>query len=277
MVEILCPHCEEEIELDDDASGEFGCPYCEGEFEWNMEPDVEAITRSSQKGEQLNYSSELSSIHPTQWLGHALSLFVFVFLIICLTSSNYYSISKEGDSDSMKFGRSSFTEGETTSTYSGAVAEFEDLDSGEFCAENPNEFACIFIESVIEYYNSWSMAGSILGVFLVLALLSSISVIASRGLLLLDHLGIMQLQERVYIASIFGKRFLPFIIGGLLIIGMALYMLISPGTELFEGVPEEFGGGEFDGGFGLIVWLSFLVAIVYPVLSLFERELPEEV
>ena len=37
MVEILCPHCEEEIELDDDASGEFSCPYCEGEFEWGME------------------------------------------------------------------------------------------------------------------------------------------------------------------------------------------------------------------------------------------------
>lgn len=36
MVRILCPHCEEEIELDDDASGEFACPYCEGEFEWNM-------------------------------------------------------------------------------------------------------------------------------------------------------------------------------------------------------------------------------------------------
>ena len=38
MVEILCPHCDEEIELDDDASGEFACPYCEGEFEWNVEP-----------------------------------------------------------------------------------------------------------------------------------------------------------------------------------------------------------------------------------------------
>ena len=37
MVEILCPHCEEEIELDDDASGEFSCPYCEGEFECGME------------------------------------------------------------------------------------------------------------------------------------------------------------------------------------------------------------------------------------------------
>ena len=39
MVQILCPHCKEEIELDDDASGEFACPYCEGEFEWNMNPE----------------------------------------------------------------------------------------------------------------------------------------------------------------------------------------------------------------------------------------------
>ena len=42
MVEILCPHCEEEIELDDDAKGEFACPYCEGEFEWGMD-EVEEL------------------------------------------------------------------------------------------------------------------------------------------------------------------------------------------------------------------------------------------
>ncbi len=40
MVDILCPHCEEEIALDDDASGEFVCPHCDGEFEWNIEPEV---------------------------------------------------------------------------------------------------------------------------------------------------------------------------------------------------------------------------------------------
>ena len=41
MVEILCPHCDEEIALEDDASGEFACPHCEGEFEWNNdEPDT---------------------------------------------------------------------------------------------------------------------------------------------------------------------------------------------------------------------------------------------
>ena len=39
MVEILCPHCDGDIELDDDASGEFLCPLCDGEFEWNMDGD----------------------------------------------------------------------------------------------------------------------------------------------------------------------------------------------------------------------------------------------
>ena len=43
MVEILCPHCEEEIELDDDASGEFACPYCDGEFEWGIEDDLDSF------------------------------------------------------------------------------------------------------------------------------------------------------------------------------------------------------------------------------------------
>jgi len=35
MVEILCPHCEEEIGLDDDAVGEFSCPYCNENFTWD--------------------------------------------------------------------------------------------------------------------------------------------------------------------------------------------------------------------------------------------------
>ena len=43
MVDILCPHCEEEIELEDDASGEFACPFCDGEFEWNMQPQMQAM------------------------------------------------------------------------------------------------------------------------------------------------------------------------------------------------------------------------------------------
>ena len=35
MVEILCPHCDEEIGLDDDAVDEFSCPYCDKDFSWD--------------------------------------------------------------------------------------------------------------------------------------------------------------------------------------------------------------------------------------------------
>jgi hypothetical protein len=35
MVEILCPHCDEEIGLDDDTVGEFSCPYCDKDFSWD--------------------------------------------------------------------------------------------------------------------------------------------------------------------------------------------------------------------------------------------------
>jgi len=47
MVEILCPHCEEEIELDDDAYGEFSCPHCGGEFEWGDAPKSKVRVSSS--------------------------------------------------------------------------------------------------------------------------------------------------------------------------------------------------------------------------------------
>ena len=34
MVVIQCPHCGEDVELEDGTSGLFDCPYCDGEFEW---------------------------------------------------------------------------------------------------------------------------------------------------------------------------------------------------------------------------------------------------
>jgi hypothetical protein len=37
VVEIQCPHCEKEIELDTDLNGLF-CPYCEQQFSWGNAP-----------------------------------------------------------------------------------------------------------------------------------------------------------------------------------------------------------------------------------------------
>ena len=54
MVLIQCPHCEEEIELDDDAFGEFQCPHCEGEFEWGETPKA--------RGKEDAYSKPMNGI-----------------------------------------------------------------------------------------------------------------------------------------------------------------------------------------------------------------------
>ena len=77
MVVIECPHCEEHIELDDDASGLFECPFCEGEFEWGMD-DVE----------EKNSSIDLfSSSYSTLIAAHAgLSLTAIIFALISINS-----------------------------------------------------------------------------------------------------------------------------------------------------------------------------------------------
>ena len=38
MVVIECPHCDEDLEMDDGAYGLFECPYCGGEYEWGEKP-----------------------------------------------------------------------------------------------------------------------------------------------------------------------------------------------------------------------------------------------
>ena len=61
MVDILCPHCEEGIGLDDDASGEFACPYCEGEFEWNMQPQMQDQPYGARPANTMPFMDALKS------------------------------------------------------------------------------------------------------------------------------------------------------------------------------------------------------------------------
>ena len=80
MVAILCPHCEEEIELEDDASGEFACPFCEGEFEWNMEPDTGSGKGGSTRGGASQTVGGIPPTAPMEWVGHGFSIFILIFV-----------------------------------------------------------------------------------------------------------------------------------------------------------------------------------------------------
>ena len=44
MVEIQCPHCDEDIELEDDVFGLFDCPHCDKEFRWEDDSDDRDIS-----------------------------------------------------------------------------------------------------------------------------------------------------------------------------------------------------------------------------------------
>ncbi len=76
MVEILCPHCDEEIELDDDASGEFECPHCEGEFEWG-------VSSSFSGGNQ-------------KYIPVGILTFVVIFSLILVFSNGWGTYSEDG-------------------------------------------------------------------------------------------------------------------------------------------------------------------------------------
>ena len=44
MVEIQCPHCDEDVELENDVFGLFDCPHCDEEFAWEDDDNDEDIS-----------------------------------------------------------------------------------------------------------------------------------------------------------------------------------------------------------------------------------------
>ena len=80
MVEILCPHCEGEIELPDGEYGEFSCPLCEEDFIWEDDSSHGEVSFIASKNIDLNYKLA------------AIAVVVVFFLIFMVISSVISSI-----------------------------------------------------------------------------------------------------------------------------------------------------------------------------------------
>ena len=85
MVEILCPHCEGEIELPDGEYGGFSCPLCEEDFIWEDDSSHGDVSIIESENIELNYKLA------------AIAVVVVIFLIIMVLSSVISSI---GEPDS---------------------------------------------------------------------------------------------------------------------------------------------------------------------------------
>lgn len=280
MVDILCPHCEEEIQLEDDASGEFSCPFCEGEFEWNTEPETYVDGGGSTRGVSSQKGGGIPLTSPMEWVGHGFSIFILIFVILCLGSGSLYSVTadvtEEGESFvliDLNYGLNDYSGRElnmpVSSTYVDELAELE-AEKAQVCEWFPDDCSTHNAEE-IEILESWNKAGNYLGFFVIMALLSSIAVVMFRLVLMLDKMEAVILNKRMFLTSTYGKTFLPFFISGCLLIGMIFFMVLSPGATSYEGLLNEgFPYAELSSGFGMIVWFSILFSIGYSVLSIFE-------
>ena len=81
MVEILCPHCDGEIELPDGEYGEFSCPLCEEDFIW----EEDSISENESNHDPVSFI-ESENIELSYKLA-AIAVVVVIFLIIMVLSS----------------------------------------------------------------------------------------------------------------------------------------------------------------------------------------------
>ena len=424
MVEILCPHCEGEIELDDDASGEFECPLCDGEFEWNVEeeesfddavvstnnrivttdfedkpavPKVAGIAFSiymglviimgiygiiaglllssaesalgtgtgfgaifiiislitialgtvgmgfgikTAKGEfmalivitcisglmflfsvfgyedaadipsilialaftignlcclfvpilkaqftgvlvsssgprtpkkMVNEFDKSKSIHPLEWAGHGVSLVMLIIVIICLTSSSWYTISYEGD-DVFSMGLSEIEleygfgyDGSDSATYAELVEDEEDYYEAR-CVDGSSA-ECDEIKMSVDYWKSWKTSTLILKVMIIITLVVAIIGIISRLAAILANTGLMNLPDKGYMINDILRKFSSIVVCFLLLIGVVIFMIIQPGIG-----PDGlwFDADEVDGSFGAVVWIAIIFSMSVPVLTKFE-------
>ena len=107
MVEILCPHCEGEIDLDSAASVAMrriiylSCPHCGRELEWNIPDDDSTIAEpgsgkfASMYARLLNKASLSVTPVPLIWALVLLPISLLVGLVMILLSANFFIAGSE--------------------------------------------------------------------------------------------------------------------------------------------------------------------------------------
>ena len=249
MVEILCPHCEGEIELDDDASGEFECPLCEGEFEWN----VPAASKKAKSTKSISASQLVS--HPIQWAGLALSVVMLIILIMSL-SAVYFTA--EGGGDDLEFKLTSLND----ISRSGKVEEIKYSDMISELEERKSDSSFVN-QNFLDEVKSWRTAGLIANIFFIIALIASVGLLASRVITIIDNGDFLEIPDGLYSITQIGNKILPFAISGLMLVGILLFMIIAPtNSASFEDMDEK--------GFTFFTWMCLFLPIIYSIFTKFE-------
>ena len=288
MVEILCPHCDEEIELDDDASGEFACPYCEGEFEWNVEPKPKRSRpkRSKRKSTSSSVSKQKISVPSFSASGlkvsrEAVHVAMLAFLVLSLTGPLMYVVETEDGEAVADFSTTTF-KFESEDEYERFDTEYSEVVESLSAMKEACVFAgsgnCELFDEAMSGFSRWNLASNIYTFMVgISALLVGLS-FAARGLVGLVAGGRLVTSaggfERLYG---FG-RFAIVPAGGLWLMATVLFIFITPSYEdTFAFTIEGTEAPALDTSYTLFVWLSLLFSIALTVASvMFLSNIPLE-
>ena len=291
MVEILCPHCEEEIELDDDAVGEFSCPYCDGEFEWG-EPEEEETDLDFGDFNKV-HSGSANLIYKPAML--AFTLVMVIITVVGLNSGSWYGASvtmEGGDLEgeiNYDFGlseadfSSSLSYRQQDTQKSTVINNYEDMEKemleyllldwneGEDCEAPWTNYNCEEVAEMVEeaqmladWWGDWDSSGSLLKFFLIMSLIFFIIILISKILLLLDEKGNMKLPANLIEVLNKWDNVSTFVTGILLLIGCVIYAIMMPGE--MEGYTfwwAHDAGADISVGMGMIWWTTLILSIGY--------------
>ena len=291
MVEILCPHCEEEIELDDDAVGEFSCPYCDGEFEWG-EPEEEEADLDFGDFNKVHSGSTGLIYKPAM---SAFTLVMVIITVVGLNSGSWYGASvtmEGGDLEgeiNYDFGlseadfSSSLSYRQQDTQKSTVINNYEDMEKesleyllldwneGEDCEAPWANYDCEEVAEMVEevqmladWWGDWDSSGSLLKFFLIMSLIFFIIILISKILLLLDEKGNMKLPANLIEVLNKWDNVSTFVTGILLLIGCVIYAIMMPGE--MDGYTfwwSHDAGADVSAGMGMIWWTTLILSIGY--------------
>ena len=255
MVEIFCPHCEEEIELEDGASGEFACPYCEGEFEWNTEEDVTGVQHSDP-------FIDLSTIGPIGIVKTAVVGISFVMMLMCFTADPLYTLSIEDgewlysadtmtvQSDRDIYGMSG------TEEYSAYIDHLTKIN------EDYPEFSQGIV-GIIEAMEGWDSAGNTYQLFMSIALISMILIPILRLTFNLYEKNVIDMPVKTAVFVHFSGRGAYYFGCSMWFLAIVLHMILAPEAS------GPIGMGQFDVGmFGYAgaFWFGLVLSILAPIV-----------
>lgn len=257
MVEILCPHCEEEIELEDDASGEFACPYCEGEFEWNVDEE-------DSSGDLDGFTFEASSIKPIAVVQGVIVGISFIVLLMCFTADPLYTLSIEDEewlysADTMSvqpdqdiYGMSGTKE---YSAYIDHLTEIKEEYAGAFDTED--------IDKMVEAMEGWDSAGNTYQFLTLMALISMILVPILSLTFILYERNVFDMPMKAAVVVHFSGRGAYYFGCFLLFLAIVLHMILAPEAS------GPIGMGQFDVGmygYAGSFWLGLVISLLAPIV-----------